>query len=141
MQANEFKSIREQYGLSHATLAILLRVSGGRQVQRYESGERVATPQLAMLMRLMERDGPVALMNLHSMNTTAALADKALIAAAPDLLEVAQMVTDTSAASKKLTAPQIQVALAMLEGAALDAIAKAEGTAPGKALADFAGDC
>jgi len=40
---------------------------------------------------------------------------------------VAKMVVDTSAASKKLTAPQIQVALAMLEGAALDAIAKAEG--------------
>ena len=54
-------------------------------------------------------------------------ADKALIAAAPALFEVAKMVVDTSAASKKLTAPQIQVALAMLEGAALDAIAKAEG--------------
>ena len=129
MQANEFKSIREQYGLSHATLAILLRVSGGRQVQRYESGERVATPQLAMLMRLLNRRGPVALINLHSRNTTASPADKALIAAAPTLFEVAKMVLDTSAASKKLTAPQIQVALAMLESAALDAIAKAEGKA------------
>jgi len=66
MQTNEFKSIRERYGLSHANLAILLRVSSGRQVQRYESGDRVATPQLAMLMRLLERDGPVALMSLHS---------------------------------------------------------------------------
>jgi len=129
MQANEFKSIREQYGLSHATLAILLRVSGGRQVQRYESGERVATPQLAMLMRLMERDGPVALMNLHSMNTTASPADKALIAAAPDLLEVAHMVTGAAKANGKLSEAQLRVALAMLEGAALDAIAKAEGKA------------
>jgi len=66
MQANEFKTIREQHGLSHANLAILLRVSSGRQVQRYESGERVATPQLTMLMRLLKRDGPVALMSLHS---------------------------------------------------------------------------
>ena len=127
MQPNEFKFIREQYGLSHATLAILLRVSGGRQVQRYESGERVATPQLAMLMRLLNRRGPVALINLHSRNTTASPADNALIAAAPTLFEVAKMVLDTSAASKKLTAPQIQVALAVLESAALDAIAKAAG--------------
>jgi hypothetical protein len=54
-------------------------------------------------------------------------AEHALDQAAPALFEVAKMVVDTSAASKKLTALQIQVALAMLEGAALDAIAKAEG--------------
>lgn len=66
MKKEDLKIIREQYGLSHANLAILLRVSSGRQVQRYESGERVATPQLAMLMRLLKRDGPVALMSLHS---------------------------------------------------------------------------
>jgi DNA-binding transcriptional regulator YiaG len=66
MKKEDLKIIREQYGLSHANLAILLRVSSGRQVQRYESGERVATPQLTMLMRLLKRDGPVALMSLHS---------------------------------------------------------------------------
>jgi transcriptional regulator with XRE-family HTH domain len=127
MQPNEFKFIREQYGLSHATLAILLRVSGGRQVQRYENGERVATPQIAMLMRLLNRRGPVALMILHSRNTPAVPADKALIAAAPDLLEVAHMVTGAAKANRKLSEAQLRVALDMLAGAALDAIAKAEG--------------
>tara|TARA_R110000822_G_scaffold296527_1_gene418966 strand:+ start:360 stop:701 length:342 start_codon:yes stop_codon:yes gene_type:complete len=53
--------------------------------------------------------------------------DLALIAAAPDLLEVAQIVVDTTKASRKLNAPQLRVALAMLEGVALDAITKAEG--------------
>ncbi len=66
MKKEDLKTIREQHGLSHANLAILLRVSSGRQVHRYESGERIVTPQLAMLMRLLKRDGPVALMSLHS---------------------------------------------------------------------------
>jgi len=54
-------------------------------------------------------------------------ADKALIAAAPDLLEVAHMVTGAAKANRRLNEAQLRVALEMLAGAALDAIAKAEG--------------
>ena len=56
-------------------------------------------------------------------------ANLALIAAAPDLLEVAHMVTGAAKANRKLSEPQLRVVLDMLEGAALDAIAKAEGKA------------
>ena len=51
----EFKSIRHGLDISTQVMAHLLRVSDGRTVRRWESGERDIPGPAQVLMRLLER--------------------------------------------------------------------------------------
>lgn len=55
MTRAEFKTIRQDLRLSTQVLAHLLRVSDGRTVRRWESGDRDIPGPAQVLMRLLER--------------------------------------------------------------------------------------
>ncbi len=59
MTPAEFKEARHALGLSAAKLAKLLRVSSGRTVQRWESGERdIPGPAQVLLRALVSGELP-----------------------------------------------------------------------------------
>jgi len=89
------------------------------------TGLKTAPCTEALALQVQNEGGAITWEEIDG--TACTEADKALIAAAPDLLEVAHMVTGTAKANRKLSEAQLRVTLDMLEGAALDAIAKAEG--------------
>jgi len=61
MTPEQFRAIRQRAGLSQARLAALLRLSDGRTIRRYESGERPIPGPVSLLMEMIE-DGRYGLL-------------------------------------------------------------------------------
>lgn len=57
MTPDQFKTIRTNAGLSIDGLAMVLRLSDGRSVRRYEDGSRQISGPISLLMELLARDG------------------------------------------------------------------------------------
>lgn len=57
MKAEDFKKIRLDADLSQQALSQHLGLGGARIVRRYEAGETSIAGPVAILMRLIERDG------------------------------------------------------------------------------------
>jgi transcriptional regulator with XRE-family HTH domain len=55
MTPERFRAIRQRAGLSQARLAALLRLSDGRTIRRYETGERSIPGPVSLLMEMLDR--------------------------------------------------------------------------------------
>jgi DNA-binding transcriptional regulator YiaG len=55
MTPERFRAIRQRAGLSQARLAALLRLSDGRTIRRYETGERSIPGPVLLLMEMLDR--------------------------------------------------------------------------------------
>jgi DNA-binding transcriptional regulator YiaG len=56
MTPEQFKTIRQQAGLTQSRLAALLRISDSRTIRRWETGEREVSGPVSILMEML-RDG------------------------------------------------------------------------------------
>ncbi len=63
MTPENFKRIRQQLGLTQAELARALRITEGRTIRRYESGERPISGPVAIIMEALA-DGRIDLESL-----------------------------------------------------------------------------
>jgi DNA-binding transcriptional regulator YiaG len=54
MTPSEFKTIRQQAGLTQSRLAALLRISDSRAIRRWELGERPISGPVSLLMEMIE---------------------------------------------------------------------------------------
>jgi DNA-binding transcriptional regulator YiaG len=50
----QFKTIRQQAGLTQSRLAALLRISDSRAIRRWEAGERQISGPVSLLMELID---------------------------------------------------------------------------------------
>jgi len=54
MTPDQFKAIRERFGLKQSELAELLGFADANQIHRMETGRRSISPQTARLMRVLD---------------------------------------------------------------------------------------
>ena len=54
----DFKRIRSQTGMTQSRLAQVLQVSSARTIRHWEMGDRSISGPVALLMELIDRNGP-----------------------------------------------------------------------------------